>query len=85
MSEQVEVIKQKLAEQASKLDAVATSVAGIGQDVQALKDKIATLSNGATPEEVAELAALVDGIGTKTDAVKTAAADLDAATDPGNV
>ena len=85
MSEQLDAIKAKLADQNAKLDSVATNVTGISADVTALKEKIGTLSGGATAEEIAELSALVDGVGEKVDAITTSTADLDAQTDPTNV
>ena len=85
MSQELNAIKLKLGAQSAALDAVAASVTGIAADVTALKDKLATFTNGATAAEIAELSALVDGVGTKVDAIGTATAELDAETDPAAV
>lgn len=85
MSQVIDDLKAKVSAQSTALDNIGTSVTGIQADVAALKQKIADLSNGATPEEIAELSTLVDGVGSKIDAIGTTTASLDAETDPASL
>ncbi len=85
MSAEFDALKEKVVAQDAKLDTISTNVTGIGADVTALKDKLATLVGGATAAEIAELTTLVDGVGTKIENISTTTADLDAQTDATNV
>jgi hypothetical protein len=92
---QQEIIMSKLSDlqaqltaQDNALSAISTNVTGIQADVAALKQKIIDLSTNteaAVSAALDQLAPLVNGIGTKIDAIGTTTAALDAETDPGNV
>lgn len=76
-------LKAKVESQSAALDIVGTNVTGIQGDVAALKAKIEELSNGADAAVQAaldELSPLVDGVGTKIDAIGATTAALDAET-----
>lgn len=77
-------LKDKVTAQGAALDNISTSVIGIQADVAARKEKIGGFNGGASEAEVAELSALVDGVGSKIDAIGATTAALDAETDPTN-
>lgn len=81
MGQEFDALKAKVEAQSGVLDTVGVNIGGIAQDIAFLKQKLADLSGGATAAEIAELAAIVDGSGTKLDAINAATATLDAETD----
>jgi hypothetical protein len=80
MGENFEKLKTDVEGLNVKLDLAATATAGLKVDIDNLKEQIANLPNGATPEEIAALQTIVDGISGKADAVATALTNLDAET-----
>lgn len=83
MAQSIQELKDQIAAQSSALDNVSTNVAGIQADVTALKAKIDELNAGgdaAVAAALAELSPLVDGVGSKIDAIGATTADLDAQT-----
>lgn len=82
MNEQVDQLKADMQASNEKLDAITASQAAIRTDIQTLNDKIADLSDGATREQVAELAALGAALKAKAEGVAAEAADIDALTPP---
>lgn len=80
MSAEFDALKVKVEAQSTALDNIGTNVTGIAGDVASLKAKILELENGATPAQIAELSVLVDGVGSKIDAIGATTAALDAET-----
>lgn len=73
MSEQTDALKTQIADTNTKLDSAGTVIAaaatGLKTDLDTIKQKLADLGNGATPAEIAEVAALVSGTSTRADNV----------------